>query len=306
MPEQIPPGLPSRVPLPAGGVTGHGFAAVAATARRRRRRRAVEVASGSAAALAVVAALAVLPDAGARDQLTVATPPPVASSGPSAASSPEPAEASPEPDDGTPQPAPTPQPTADDASSPDPAPEPTPDAEQPQPVPTDDAGRTTEPAPGSEVGPPSERTAMRQGQACDGSGPTPAQGWCSYYDGALEGERGQTVSLATAVCRIAGQGPGRLTADDGEHAAFAVGRQAARPSWSWGQGRRFSPEGTTFTVEPGECIRWFVSWDLTDDRGEALPAGEYYLEALPQVTANMTENGTSAYLDNTETFRITG
>lgn len=301
MPEQMPPGLPGQVPLPPGGATPRGFAAVVATARRRRRRRTLEVLSGSTALLVVAAALTALPRDDTRDELTVATPPSVASPAPTAESSADP---SPGPAAPAPQASPEPQSTADGASSPEPAPEPSPGGGEPQPAPSAQPARSAEPVAGAEVGPPSERTAMRSGETCDGSGPTPAQGWCSYYDGALEGRPGQTVTLATAVCRITGQGPGTLTADSGEHAVFAVGRQGGRPSWSWSTGRRFSSQGTTFTVEPGTCVRWFVSWDLTDDRGDGLPPGDYYLEALPQVTAKATQNGTSAYLDNTETFRI--
>jgi hypothetical protein len=153
------------------------------------------------------------------------------------------------------------------------------------------------------VGPPSQRVAARAARACDGYGPSPAQGWCSYYDGDVEAESGGQAVLAAAVCRLAGQGPGRLTTSSGEQAAFAVGEDAQPARWTWRHGRRFSPRGTTLTVPPGECVRWFVTWDLRGNDGQALPPGDYYLEAQPLVSAGAT---TSASMDATQRFRITG
>src|SRR5206468_1165535 len=76
---------------------------------------------------------------------------------------------------------------------------------------------------GPVVGPNHRMTAYDPARPCNGSGPSPATGWCSYYVGATAGRVGQSVVLATNVCRLPGQGAGVLQSTTGQQADFSVG-----------------------------------------------------------------------------------
>jgi hypothetical protein len=136
-------------------------------------------------------------------------------------------------------------------------------------------------ASGGEVGPPHSVTAYDPSRGCNGDGSLPTQGWCGYYDGATTGRGGAHVELAETMCRLPGQGAGTLQADDGEQASFSARSQDGTTGWHWGNGRRFSPTGTTFNVAAGSCLRWHVSWSVVDDAGRRLAPGTYTLEARP-------------------------
>ena len=140
---------------------------------------------------------------------------------------------------------------------------------------------------GGEVGPPHTTTAYDATRNCDGDGPTPATGWCSYYDGATSGRPGQRVELAASICRLPGHATGRLTSDTGEQAGFAVSRGGA-VRWRWGDGHTFRNASSTIVVTSGTCVRWHVSWTVTDRAGQPLPAGSYSLTARPYVADGNT------------------
>lgn len=296
MPEDLPPGLPPRMTPPSPPT--RSFTAALGAAAGRKRRRIVGISGTALAVLLAAAATAVLPATPGTDRLSVAAPTGGTTAEPTAATAPAEPQTDAEPSappEQEPQPA-TSEAGPRTAAPQEPAPEPTTDTaatEEPEPTTAPRPSPDAEPT----VGPPSEMVPMRSGEACDGSGPTPAQGWCSYYDGALRGAAGEQVVLATNVCRLPGQAAGRLTTPDGQHARFHVGGR-----WNWHTGRRFSTQGTTFEVQPGQCVRWFVSWNVTNDEGDPLPPGDYYLEALPRVRQG--EPG-DAYLDSTETFTVT-
>ena len=133
------------------------------------------------------------------------------------------------------------------------------------------------------VGPPHRTTAYHPTQPCTGSGPTAAQGWCSYYSGATAGSAGQTVTLATSMCRLPGQGAGTLVSRTGRQADFAVGKQAYPPVWRWSHGRSFTQSTTSIRLAAGTCVEWFVSWRVVDNTGKPLAPGTYYLDAAPRV-----------------------
>lgn len=301
MPEPLPPGLPPRISPPSA--PQRSFAAAIGTAASRRRRRFAGVSGTALALLLTATAVTLLPTDAGGDRLSVAESGALDAS--AAPGSPAPEQSQPPatsaPAAPTPEPDESEEPTAAPAPQ-EPGPQQTAEAERPDEEPEPSAAPPA-PAAEPEVGPPSEVVAMRSGQSCDGSGPTPAQGWCSYYDGALQGRSGETVVLATNVCRLPGQAAGRLTTPDGEHTRFAVGRQStSTPVWDWRTGRRFRPEATTFVVDAGRCVRWFVSWNVTGNAGQALAPGEYYLEALPRVRQDAAGD---AYLDTTQTFTVT-
>lgn len=133
------------------------------------------------------------------------------------------------------------------------------------------------------VGPPHRTTRFDPTQPCDGSGPTVAQGWCSYYTGATAGTAGTTVTLSTAVCRLPGQGAASLVSRTGREADFAVGKQAYSPVWRWGHDRTFEQSSSTIRVAPGTCVEWYVAWRVVDNAGDPLAPGRYYLDASPRV-----------------------
>ena len=129
------------------------------------------------------------------------------------------------------------------------------------------------------VGPPHRMTKFDATQGCTGGGPSPTLGWCSYYDGATSGKAGRTVTLATAVCRLPGQGVATLTSRTGRQAHFDVGRPTYPPSWNWAHGRTFAQTKTSIDVAPGTCVEWYVSWRIVDNAGQLLKPGKYYLDA---------------------------
>lgn len=152
------------------------------------------------------------------------------------------------------------------------------------------------------VGPPHRTTQYDPTQACAGTGPTVAQGWCSYYDGATSGKAGQSVTLSTAVCRLPGQGTGTLSSRTGRQADFAVGKNTYRPVWRWSHGRYFTQAPTSIRVPAGTCVEWYVSWRVVDNAGRRLAPGSYYLAAAPRMgDASKTASATAT---NPITFTV--
>jgi hypothetical protein len=152
------------------------------------------------------------------------------------------------------------------------------------------------------VGPPHRMTSYDASRACNGTGPTPALGWCSYYTGATSGSAGQSVLIATDVCRLPGQSSAQLTSDNGQQAEFSVGPSAYPSLWTWSHGRRFTSTGTSITVAPGECVEWFVTWRVVEDDGRPMPAGTYDLITDPLSTPT-GDNG--AYVTARQKFTVT-
>ena len=154
------------------------------------------------------------------------------------------------------------------------------------------------------VGPPHRTTSYDASKSCNGTGPTPATGWCSYYNGATAGRAGHSVVLATDVCRLPGQAAAVLTSDDGQQADFSAFANRAYPSqWTWSHGRKFASAGTSITVAPGSCVEWFVSWRVVDDKGRPLAAGTYGLAATP---LSSPKGNASASVQNNAYFTVTG
>jgi hypothetical protein len=146
---------------------------------------------------------------------------------------------------------------------------------------TDSVAAAQQGKPGGEVGPPHTTIAYDPSHGCNAAGPTVASGWCSYYDGALSGRSGQRVELAEALCRLPGQGAGRLQTDNGQQAEFTVTNQDSYLAWQWSRGHRFSKARTSLDVAAGTCLRWHVTWNVVDVAGRPLPAGAYNLDARP-------------------------
>ncbi|MDX6274397.1 MAG: Intracellular proteinase inhibitor [Frankiales bacterium] len=285
-PELLPPGrsIDAAVPSP------DGIGGVTKRATERRRVKAASV--GATAAASVAAVFAVIASGGANDALNTINPPagkpPVtstASGAPSAPSVPGPGVAIPPVESLVPQ-----------ATLP------------PSIVPSTKASpRATsspsDPTQEGEVGPPYTVTNYDASRKCDGDGPTPAQGWCSYYDGALSGKGGSTVQLAAAVCRITGQVSGTYSIDSGDQAEFSAYDAAGNQQWLWSKGHHFSTAGSELVVPAGKCIRWAVSWDVSNQAGHPLSPGTYELFARPQ---GEVSGGTSVTSNaGTLTFTVT-
>jgi hypothetical protein len=150
------------------------------------------------------------------------------------------------------------------------------------------------------VGPRHRMTAYDPTRACDGSGPTAATGWCSYYVGATSGTAGRSVRLATAVCRLPGQATGVLVGN-GKQADFDSGVGAYPSSWRWSHGRTFARGRTSISVPAGSCVEWYVTWQVVDNAGRPLSPGSYYLDATPLMTP---PGSTSAAAYNPTTFTV--
>jgi len=129
------------------------------------------------------------------------------------------------------------------------------------------------------VGPPHRITKFDATKGCTGTGPSPGEGWCSYYVGPTTGTAGHAVTLATAVCRLPGETTGLLRSRTGRQANFDVGKTAYRPVWRWSHGRTFSTSSTSMRVAAGTCVEWYVSWRVVDNAGQLLKPGQYYLDA---------------------------
>ena len=287
-PELLPPGRSiGSAPRDNEGVTG----VLRAATRRRRARVAAAGAAGLASA--VVAAL-LIGAGGANDSLRT-TNPPAGQPGVAGTNSAEPT-APQGVGTGAPAPTVTGLPSAVSVPPnviPTASPRPSPSAPSPSPEPV-----------GTEVGPPHTVTDYDASRRCDGDGPTPAQGWCSYYDGALSGKGGSAVELAAAVCRITGQGSGTYTVDSGEQASFSAYDAAGYQQWLWSKGHHFSPASSEIVVPAGKCIRWAVAWDVTNQAGHPLSPGTYELFARPQGHASGDTYVTSNA--GTLTFTVNG
>jgi len=143
------------------------------------------------------------------------------------------------------------------------------------------------------VGPPHRWTKFDPTKGCGGTGPAVSEGWCSYYDGSKSGVPGRTVTLATDICRLPGQGTGTLVSRNGRQADFDVGVKTFRPLWRWSRGRTFSQPKTSLRVAAGTCVEWYVSWRIVDNSGQPLKRGSYYLDATPLVWDPSVQASTS-------------
>jgi hypothetical protein len=152
------------------------------------------------------------------------------------------------------------------------------------------------------IGPPHRMVRYDATRGCNGTGPTAASGWCSYYDGATSGTAGQVVELATAVCRLPSAGSGTLVADDGRQADFDVGVDAYPASWTWSHAERFARGTTSVAVAAGSCVEWYVTWNVADDAGRPLHAGTYYLDATPLAQPSNANASATAY--NPQRFTV--
>lgn len=277
-PDLLPTGrsFPTAPPPPLDGIVNR--------ARRRRRIRA-GVAGGLSAGVAVVAVLLLTPGA-SPGSLKVVTP----AVGPTASSS-----ASPTPSRGTVGSAQRPSSKAP-ASSVHPGTVAATGASAPA------AQQSPPPEGPAVIGPPHRVVSYDPSRGCNGSGPTAANGWCSYYDGVTSGTSGRTVELATAVCRLPSAGAGTLVSDDGREADFDVGVARYPASWTWSHGYRFVPGSRSLTVAAGSCIEWYVSWNVVDDAGHPLRPGTYYLDATP--LAQDPNTTASAVADNPAQFTV--
>lgn len=281
MPDSIP-GLPDPVGSPSFPVHDQGYDG-SRTAATRRRRRQLALAGGGATTLsALLVGALLLPGPGGPQVLGPAQPPaPTAEPSGTATSRPTPQPGSPTPfASGVPGPLATvlgalsrPSRSPGPTGSPRPATTPSPDS---RPAPAN---------PGEPIsGPEPTFTAYDVGQDCDGSGYTAANGWCSAHSGARGARRGTTVELATSMCRLPGQPDGQLRAASGQYAEFVVTDQAGAGVWTWSRGKRFTEDARTFTVPAGRCLRLAVAWDLRDDRGREVSAGDYVLTSSPLLT----------------------
>lgn len=279
------PTLPPKAEVPSFAATPDGYAGAYRRSRAIRLRRALAV-GGTGTTLALVVAVGLLLPVGhgGSDQLVTTTP----------TATPSAAEPSATPSGAVPSPAaPTPSGSARGA-------QPTAGA-TPSGSSTPATGPSQGTGGGGEVGPPYQDVAFDATKGCNGAGPTPANGWCSYYDGATTARSGTNAVLATSVCRMPGQPTGTLVFGDGRQADFAVGPQSYPAVWTWSKGRRFATTSSTITVAPGRCVRWLVTWGVRDDGGAPLAPGSYYVDARP----HEVQSGTYVTTDNPVTFTVT-
>ncbi len=299
MPDSIP-GLPDPVAAPSFPVDDQGYAGSRAAATRRRRRQLALAGGGATTLSAMLVGALLLPGPGGPQVLGPAQPSvPITEPSGTATSRPTPRPGSPTPSaSGVPGPLAT---VLGALSRPSRSPAPT---ASPRPAMTPSPGSRPAPAnPGEPIsGPEPTVTSYDDSRACDGSGPTAANGWCSYYDGERQAARGTEAVLAAAVCRRPGQGPGTLRADDGEYAGFFAATRSDGVVWSWAHGKRFETEPHAFAVAEGRCLRFAVVWDLSGNDGQALPAGSYNADARPHLSA---DGPAGAYLSGGFVFTIT-
>lgn len=269
------PGLPPLLPAPSYAPTDAGFGTASAAAGRRRRRRVVLGSGGVATALALWTAAVLLSTPSGPQVLDQAGQPDVVPRAPTSAPAPVPPDTGTTAATGQPSPAvPTALPSLVVEVRPTASP-----SRSSAPSPTPTAPSTT----GGLRGPEPTFTAYEVGQDCDGSGYTAANGWCSAHSGARTARRGSTDELATSLWRLPGQAVGTLRAETGQYAEFVLTDRDGAVRWTWSRGKRFAEEPRAFTVPAGRCLRLAVTWDVRDDRGRTLPAGDYVLTSSPRL-----------------------
>ena len=285
------PELPPKVAAAPFRPSADGLTSAYRRSRTIHHRRAI--ASGSAGTTLALLLLAqlVIPSGGdnKRDSLVAASPSPTTStSGPPSTPAPQTPTASPSPASTTLSRTPGGSPGRSPAIAPSRAP----------------AVRVSPgmAAAGTEVGPPHEETPYDATRGCNGTGPTAANGWCSYYDGVTTAKSGTSASIATVVCRLPGQATATLTFANGQQAEFDVGPKAYPSVWTWSKGRHFATSSKPVALGAGRCIRWFITWGVRDDHGTPLPPGSYSLDASP-----MENQQSRTYLNasNPVTFTVT-
>lgn len=285
----VPMGLPPRTPSCDFAAAPDGFVASRRQGVRRRRRQALVGGGGLLSVGAVVLAVLVSPSGDGQQVLTPAGRLPGLSATPHASPTitlgPSPQVTSLAAPAAVATPSPTLFPLLPRSSA------------RPRPSSTTTAPR------GQAItnGPEPTRTSYDPTRQCSGSGPSAANGYCSYYDGDRSAARGSKAVLATSVCRLPGQGTGTLTTGSGRYAEFTVSTNATGSLWDYSHGRRFGTQSRDFIVAESTCLRFAVIWGLNSDDGRPLAQGMYDLTAFPDVA----NRGVYAGIVAVETFTIT-
>lgn len=92
---------------------------------------------------------------------------------------------------------------------------------------------------------------------------------------------GDSYALNLDLCVAVGARARRFSYDTTQEADLWVATTAISPEtlWSWSLGQQFPADEHHLDIAAGECIKWTVLWDGTDEAGEPLPPGNYRLFA---------------------------
>lgn len=260
---------PREVGLPPAGTSPTftaGPEALAEVRRRRSRRRQQRLgATGAALALSALALVVTHGPGGLDDTLQQDRPAGPTRGGPA---SPMAAPSLPvaEPTSSGGPTVPSVQPTADGSHAPAPS---AGSSARPQP-------QEVTPAPAANDATQVQRDEVARGlDVCRMSAQGwAATGWCFTAALPERWRAGHPVTLDVGMCR-SGSDPGQVRFPSAQQAAWSITR-GHKLFWSSSkQGSPFRP-GEIVTVQPGRCLRWRVTWNVTS-AGRAIPAGDYLL-----------------------------
>lgn len=115
---------------------------------------------------------------------------------------------------------------------------------------------------------------------CADSSGRQAAGWCVQFLGPYGGESGKAVSLTLDLCRLPAFADADASFPSSAEAAFALTTSGQNPRrvWSYASQHPGSPDPHRVAVRSGQCLSWTTTWWNRDDRGAAVPPGDYILE----------------------------
>ena len=83
--------------------------------------------------------------------------------------------------------------------------------------------------------------------------------------------------LSMDLCVAVGGRTRRFSFATAQELDLSVSSQNGPAEWTWSVGQRFAANEHHVDIAAGECAKWTVIWDATDESGSALPAGRYTL-----------------------------
>lgn len=146
-------------------------------------------------------------------------------------------------------------------------------------------------APAGANPPDQQRTLVHRGfSACDVT--KTSTGYCGRVTTA---QSTGIVTFVSEVCWSSGNtGAGTLTFSTNEEVDDTV-LSGGQQVWDWAQGRTFSADNTSLTMQPGDCWDWTTQWRY----GNQTPSGTYQVQA--RGFASELSGGTNSW---TTTFTI--
>jgi hypothetical protein len=99
--------------------------------------------------------------------------------------------------------------------------------------------------------------------------------WCATANGMASGTY---YRLSLSICRSVAGGTTPLHVHRKDPVNFQAVDEAHNDKvWTFNLGQPIVPKDANVTVNPGECVMWYLDWDGLDDYGNTPPAGQYHV-----------------------------